>query len=63
MPTPDFIRHIRDTVGHQLLQLPGVSVIVFDGQGRVLLQRRVDDQWWALISGLTLICFERSQQL
>lgn len=52
MPTPDFIRHIRATIGHELLWLPGVSVVVFDEGGRVLLQRRVDDRRWALISGI-----------
>ncbi|MGW5381398.1 NUDIX hydrolase [Nocardia sp. NPDC003963] len=52
MPTPDFIRHIRATVGHQLLWLPGVSAVVFDEAGRILLHRRVDDHRWALLSGI-----------
>ncbi|MGW1738173.1 NUDIX hydrolase [Nocardia sp. NPDC001965] len=52
MPTPDFISRIRATVGHHLLWLPGVSVVVFDDAGRVLLQRRADDGRWALISGI-----------
>ena len=33
MPTPDFIREIRATAGHQLLWLPGVSAVVFDDEG------------------------------
>ncbi|MFR0354512.1 NUDIX hydrolase [Streptomyces sediminimaris] len=52
MPTPDFIRDIRATAGHQLLWLPGVSAVVFDDEGRVLLGQRADNHKWALISGI-----------
>ena len=52
MPTPDFIRDIRAAAGHQLLWLPGVSAVVFDDQGRVLLGQRADNHRWALISGI-----------
>ncbi|WNM32096.1 NUDIX domain-containing protein [Streptomyces sp. Li-HN-5-11] len=52
MATPDFIRTIRASAGHQLLWLPGVSAVVFDDQGRVLLGQRSDNHKWALISGI-----------
>ncbi|MEV4973831.1 NUDIX hydrolase [Streptomyces scopuliridis] len=52
MATPDFIREIRATAGHQLLLLPGVSAIVFDDEGRVLLGRRVDTGGWSIIGGI-----------
>ena len=52
MATPDFIREIRATAGHQLLYLPGVSAIVFDEDGRVLLGRRADNGRWAIIGGI-----------
>ena len=52
MPTPDFIHEIRATAGHQLLWLPGVSAVVFDDEGRVLLGQRADNHKWALISGI-----------
>ncbi|MFJ1576751.1 NUDIX hydrolase [Streptomyces sp. NPDC088182] len=52
MATPDFIREIRATAGHQLLLLPGVSAIVFDDEGRVLLGRRVDTGRWSIIGGI-----------
>ncbi|MFJ4923805.1 NUDIX hydrolase [Streptomyces sp. NPDC088725] len=52
MGTPDFIREIRATAGHQLLLLPGVSVVVFDDQGRVLLGRRADTGGWSVIGGI-----------
>ncbi|MFF3885665.1 NUDIX domain-containing protein [Streptomyces sp. NPDC001914] len=52
MPTPDFIREIRAFAGHQLLWLPGVSAVVFDDEGRILLGQRSDSHKWALISGI-----------
>ncbi|RSO08564.1 NUDIX hydrolase [Streptomyces sp. WAC 06783] len=52
MATPDFIRDIRAGIGHQLLWLPGVSAVVFDDRGRVLLGRRVDNGMWSIIGGI-----------
>ena len=52
MATPDFIREIRATAGHQLLLLPGVSAVVFDDEGRVLLGRRADNGKWSIIGGI-----------
>ncbi|MFF7178637.1 NUDIX domain-containing protein [Streptomyces sp. NPDC008121] len=52
MGTPDFIRELRATAGHQLLFLPGVSVVVFDDRGRVLLGRRADNGLWSIIGGI-----------
>ncbi|MFF8831413.1 NUDIX domain-containing protein [Streptomyces sp. NPDC015131] len=52
MGTPDFIRAVRATAGHQLLFLPGVSAVVLDGAGRVLLVRRADNGWWSIVGGI-----------
>ena len=52
MATPDFIREIRATAGHQLLFLPGVSAVVFDDEGRVLLGRRADTGHWSIVGGI-----------
>ncbi|MGW4032359.1 NUDIX hydrolase [Streptomyces sp. NPDC004838] len=52
MATPDFIRDIRAKAGHQLLLLPGVSAIVFDDEGRVLLGRRADNGRWSTLGGI-----------
>ncbi|MFI1393754.1 NUDIX hydrolase [Streptomyces sp. NPDC020681] len=52
MAIPDFIREIRAGAGHQLLLLPGVSAIVFDDDGRVLLGRRADTGKWSIIGGI-----------
>ncbi|WP_030295367.1 NUDIX hydrolase [Streptomyces katrae] len=52
MTTPDFIRAIRASAGNQLLLLPGVTAIVFDDRGRVLLGRRSDTGRWAVVGGI-----------
>ncbi|RMI28221.1 NUDIX hydrolase [Streptomyces triticirhizae] len=52
MATPDFIRELRATIGHQPLFLPGVTSVVLDQDGRVLLVRRADDGRWTLIGGI-----------
>ncbi|NLU68234.1 NUDIX domain-containing protein [Streptomyces sp. HNM0574] len=52
MATPDFIRTLRADAGHQLLYLPGVSAVVFDADGRVLLGRRADTGHWSIIGGI-----------
>ncbi|MEU6844291.1 NUDIX domain-containing protein [Streptomyces sp. NPDC046716] len=52
MATPEYIRAIRATAGHQLLYLPGVTAVVLDDQGRVLLGRRTDTGRWAVPAGI-----------
>ncbi len=52
MATPEFIRTLRESAGHQLLYLPGVSAVVFDDEERVLLGRRTDTGRWAIIGGI-----------
>jgi hypothetical protein len=46
MATPDFISALRASAGSQLLWLPGVTALVFDDEGRVLLGRRTDTRKW-----------------
>ncbi|MFT4126515.1 MAG: NUDIX domain-containing protein [Gordonia sp. (in: high G+C Gram-positive bacteria)] len=52
MPIPEFIRDLRAHVGQAPLWLSGVSGVVTDDTGRVLLARRVDSGEWAVISGV-----------
>ncbi|MFE3267056.1 NUDIX domain-containing protein [Streptomyces sp. NPDC059215] len=52
MATPDFIRTIRASAGHQLLWLPGVTAVVLDDEDRVLLGRRSDTGKWSVIGGI-----------
>ncbi|SDU87564.1 NUDIX hydrolase [Jiangella alkaliphila] len=52
MPTPEFILNLREHVGHDLLWLTGVTAVIVDDEGRVLLHQRSDTGQWALISGI-----------
>jgi len=52
MPISPYLRSLRDELGTRLLLLPGVTSVVFDEAGRVLLAKRADNGHWALISGV-----------
>ncbi|MFE3995723.1 NUDIX domain-containing protein [Streptomyces goshikiensis] len=52
MSTPEYIRAIRASAGHRLLLLPGVTAVVFDDRGRVLLGRRSDTGRWSVVGGI-----------
>ncbi|MDO8106423.1 NUDIX domain-containing protein [Isoptericola sp. b441] len=52
MPVPEFVLRLRDHVGTDPLWLPGVSAVVIDGDGQVLLGRRADNGRWAVVSGI-----------
>jgi ADP-ribose pyrophosphatase YjhB (NUDIX family) len=52
MPTPDFVLALRERLGHDLLWMPGVTAVVRDERGRVLLARRSDNGRWGLVSGI-----------
>ncbi|WP_100835421.1 NUDIX hydrolase [Kitasatospora fiedleri] len=52
MGIPAFLADLRAVVGHRPLWLSGVSAVVVDEDGRVLLGRRADNGRWALISGI-----------
>ncbi len=52
MGIPAFLAELREVVGHRPLWLSGVSAVVVDEDGRVLLGQRVDNGRWALIGGI-----------
>ena len=52
MPTPDFVLSLRERLGHDLLWMPGVTAVVRNDRGEVLLARRADLGQWALVSGI-----------
>lgn len=52
MPTPDFILELRKHIGHATLPLSGVTAIVENAQGKVLMGKRSDTGRWALVSGV-----------
>lgn len=49
---PPFISALREHIGNEMLWLAGVSAVVFDEAGRILLAQRVDDAQWTVISGV-----------
>jgi len=51
MPISDYLRVLRDKVGHELLVVPSVTGLVFDDAGRVLLQRNGDTGRWVAPGG------------
>jgi 8-oxo-dGTP pyrophosphatase MutT (NUDIX family) len=52
MPIPPYVAGLRARVGTDMLWLPGVTAVVHDDDGRVLLGQRADSGLWALISGI-----------
>ncbi|WP_055585095.1 NUDIX hydrolase [Peterkaempfera griseoplana] len=52
MAIPEFLRDLRSLVGTRPLWLCGVTAVVLDDQGRVLLGRRADTGNWSVISGI-----------
>lgn len=52
VPIPDFILSLRELIGNHPLWLPGVTAVVTDDDGRLLLERRSDNGRWAVPSGI-----------
>ena len=52
MPTPEFILSLREKIGHDPLWMPGVTAVVFNEGGQVLLCRRSDNGAWTPITGI-----------
>ena len=51
MPISEYIKSIRAKIGRDLLLLPGVTAVVINDGGEVLLQLRRDTDTWAPPSG------------
>jgi 8-oxo-dGTP pyrophosphatase MutT (NUDIX family) len=52
MAVADFVLSLRAKVGHDLLWLPGVSAVVLNDAGEILLGQRADFGYWSIISGM-----------
>jgi 8-oxo-dGTP pyrophosphatase MutT (NUDIX family) len=52
MAISDHLKQVREKYGQGLLLLPGVSALVFNDAGEVLLGRRSDNGRWAVIGGI-----------
>ena len=51
MPISEYIKGLREKIGHDLVLNPGVAALIHDESGRVLLQRRSYDGLWSLPAG------------
>jgi 8-oxo-dGTP pyrophosphatase MutT (NUDIX family) len=51
MPISPYLAQLRELIGPRLVLMPGVTAIIRDDQGRVLLQQRRDDGRWGLPGG------------
>lgn len=51
MAVSPYVRDLRARVGHDLLMLPSVAVMAFDGAGRLLLVRAADTGEWQTVGG------------
>lgn len=47
----EYIKELRQIVGHRTLIQVGASMIVEDSEGRILLQKRADTHTWAYAGG------------
>lgn len=52
MPMSDYIRRLRDRIGTTVLEVPTVSVLVFDERERILLVRHVEGNDWTTPGGM-----------
>jgi 8-oxo-dGTP pyrophosphatase MutT (NUDIX family) len=51
MPISEYLKAIREKVGHELVVLTAVSISIFDGQGRLLLGKDAERGFWMLPGG------------
>jgi 8-oxo-dGTP pyrophosphatase MutT (NUDIX family) len=52
MPMSPYVRGLRAKIGNDLLEVPCVSIIVFDASDRVLLVRHVEGDVWTTPGGM-----------
>ena len=47
----DYIKNLRKKIGHETVIMPCACVIIGDGKGNILLQKRLDDGKWGYHGG------------
>jgi len=52
MPMSEYVRSLRDRIGHDLLEVPTVTIAVFDDAGRILMVRTLEDGLWCTPGGM-----------
>jgi len=51
MPISNHFQQLRNKIGHDLLQIPGVAAVIHDEAGRILVQQNTGDNLWSLPAG------------
>lgn len=51
MPMSEYVKTLRDAMGHKRLLLPSVSALIYDEVGRLLLVRQRDGDAWSTPGG------------
>ena len=51
MPMSEYWKGVRRRMGHDLLVIPSVTALIYDGQGRILLVRHVEGDVWVAPGG------------
>jgi 8-oxo-dGTP diphosphatase len=51
VPISDYLRGLREKIGHDLVLMPGAVAVVQNKEGQILLQRRSDTGAWELPGG------------
>lgn len=51
MPMSDYMRRLRERVGHDMLLIPTTTILTFDAENRVLLVRHGDVKRWTTPGG------------
>lgn len=52
MAISDYLRGIRERVGHDLVLLPAVCVLIWDDDGRLLLMQEAETRRWQTVGGM-----------
>ncbi len=52
MAISEYLRRIRERVGHDLVLLPSVTVLIWDDRGRLLLMREAQTRRWQTVGGM-----------
>ncbi|MCO8277807.1 NUDIX domain-containing protein [Actinoplanes sp. TRM 88003] len=51
MATSNYIKKLREKIGHDLVWVPGAIAVIMNDNNEVLLGRRADDETWGLVGG------------
>ena len=51
MSMSKYLRHLRERIGHDLVLMPAVAAIIFDGRGRILLIKCAVGEGWGTPGG------------